>query len=322
MLAIRMHRTGAAEVLMPEEVNLPQPGAGEARVKLAASGVNFIDIYHRTGLYSVPLPYIPGQEGAGVVDAVGEGVTGLRPGERVAWAMQPGGYAEYALIPAWKLVPLPEGQAFDTAAALLLQGMTAHYLSHDTFPLQSGSRALVHAAAGGTGQLLVQIARLRGARVLALTSTAAKAEVARRCGAEEVLLSGDPEWPQRARAWSGGTGVDVVYDSVGQATFGGSLAALKTRGLLVLFGQASGPVPPFDPARLAGGGSLYLTRPILAHYAGSAAEIRRRCSDLFAWMAAGRLQVTITRTFPLAEAAAAQEFLTSRQALGKVLLVP
>lgn len=322
MIAIRMHQTGGPDVLQPEEVALPKPGPGEVRVRLAASGVNFIDIYHRTGLYQVPLPYIPGQEGAGVVDVEGEGVSGLQPGDRVAWAMHAGGYAEYAIIPAWKLVPLPQGVGADLAAAVLLQGMTAHYLTHDTFPLQSGTLALVHAAAGGTGQLLVQIARLRGARVVAVVSTPGKAEVARACGAEEVLFSRDPEWPQQARAWSSGRGVDVVYDSVGQATFTGSLTALRPRGLLVLFGQASGPVPPFDPARLAAGGSLYLTRPVLASYATSAAEVRQRCGDLFAWLQAGRLQAAIARRFALAEAAAAQEYLASRQALGKVLLVP
>jgi len=317
-----MHQTGGADVLQPEEVALPQPGAGEVRVKLEASGVNFIDIYHRTGLYTVPLPYTPGQEGAGEVDAVGEGVTALRPGDRVAWAMHAGGYAEYAVIPTWKLVRLPEGMDAGLAAAMLLQGMTAHYLAVDTFPLQPGAQALIHAAAGGTGQLLVQIARLRGARVVAVVSTAEKAEIARRCGAEEVVFSSDPEWPQRARAWSGGRGVDVVYDSVGRATFAGSLVALRERGMLVLFGQASGPVPPFDPARLATGGSLYLTRPVLAHYATSAAEVQRRCGDLFTWLQEGCLQVAIARRFLLTEAAAAQAYLASRQALGKVLLVP
>lgn len=322
MIAIRMHSTGDSSVLAPEEIALPQPGAGEVRVKLAAAGVNFIDIYHRTGLYKVALPYIPGQEGAGTVDAVGAGVEGLRPGDRVAWAMHAGGYAEYNVVPAWKLVRLPAELSFAQGAAVMLQGMTAHYLSHDTFPLKPGVRALVHAAAGGTGQLLVQMAVLLGARVAAVVSTPEKGEIARRCGAEAVLFSGDPAWPQQARAWSGGRGVDVVYDSVGAATFEGSMAALRVRGLLTLFGQSSGAVPPFDPGRLAAAGSLYLTRPVLASYAASAEEVQRRSGDLFAWMAAGRLQLVIAREFALTDAAAAQDYLCSRQALGKLLLVP
>jgi NADPH2:quinone reductase len=317
-----MHKTGDSSVLVAEEVERPRPGAGEVRVKLAASGINFIDIYHRTGLYKVPLPFIPGQEGSGEVDVAGEGVEGFQPGDRVAWAMNTGGYAEYAVVPAWKLVYLPQGLSFTTAAAVMLQGMTAHYLSHDTYVLQPGSQALIHAAAGGTGQLLVQMAKLRGARVLAVVSSEEKAAIARRCGADEVILSGDPDWPQYARAWSGGDGLDVVYDSVGQTTFEGSLAALKRRGLLALYGQSSGPVPPFDPGRLAAAGSLYLTRPILANYATTAAEVQRRCTDLFSWLEQGRLQVAIARIFPLREAAAAQDFLASRQALGKVLLQP
>lgn len=322
MIAIRMHSTGDSSVLAPEEAALPQPVAGEVRVKLAAAGVNFIDIYHRTGLYKVPLPYTPGQEGAGTVDAIGPGVEGFQHGDRVAWAMHAGGYAEYAVVPSWKLVQLPAEISFGQGAAVMLQGMTAHYLSHDTFVLQPGVHALVHAAAGGTGQLLVQMARLCGAQVAAVVSTPEKGEIARGCGAGEVLYSGDPEWPQQARAWSGGRGVDVVYDSVGAATFEGSLAALRVRGMLVLFGQASGPVPPFDPGRLAAAGSLYLTRPVLAGYAASAEEVQRRSGDLFAWMGEERLQVVIAREFALADAAAAQDFLHSRRALGKVLLVP
>ncbi len=322
MQAIRMHLTGASSVLRLEEIALPQPAPGEVRIKLAAGGVNFIDIYHRTGLYAVPLPFIPGQEGAGVVDGLGEGVTMFQPGDRVAWAMHSGAYAEYALVPAWKVVKLPDNISFELAAAAMVQGMTAHYLCHDTYALQPESQALIHAAAGGTGQLLVQMAGAAGARVFALVSTPEKAAIARRCGAAETGLSGDPEWPQRVREWSGGSGVDVVYDSVGQATFSGSLACLRPRGMLVLFGQASGPVPPIDPALLAARGSLYLTRPVLAHYAASAPEVQRRCASLFAWIGAGRLQVTIDRVFPLAEAAASHDYLQSRQALGKVLLAP
>ena len=322
MLAIRIHKTGDSAVLQPDEVPMPQPGAGEVGIRVAASGVNFIDIYHRTGLDTVPLPYTLGQEGAGVVEFIGAGVEGVQPGDRVAWAMHSGGYAEYAIVPAWKAVHLPAELSFDLAASVMLQGMTAHYLSHDTYALQPGSQALVHAAAGGTGQLLVQIAKLRGARVLAVVSTEEKGRIARRCGAEEVILSTNPAWPQYAREWAGGKGVDVVYDSVGRSTFEGSLAALRSRGMLVLFGQASGAVPPLDPARLAAGGSLYLTRPVLASYASSADEVQRRCSDLFAWLKQGKLEVAIAARFPLQEAAASHLFLESRQALGKVILQP
>jgi NADPH:quinone reductase len=322
MQAIRIHETGASSVLQLEETALPQPGAGEVRVKIEASGVNFIDVYHRTGLYTVPLPYIPGQEGAGVVDAAGAGVIGFQPGDRVAWAMQPGGYAEYAAIPAWKLVPIPEMLSFELAAAVMLQGMTAHYLSHNTYALQPGKKALIHAAAGGTGQLLVQMAKLRGADVIAVVSSPEKAAVARRCGADETAFSGDEEWPQRVRAWSGGSGVDVVYDSVGRATFNGSLASLHPRGMLVLFGQASGPVPPLDPATLAAKGSLYLTRPVLANYAATQEEIRSRCADLFSWLERQQLQLSIAKIFPLSEAAASHDYLQSRRALGKILLKP
>ncbi|MCS6804068.1 MAG: quinone oxidoreductase [Acidobacteriota bacterium] len=322
MKAIRVHEFGGIEALRLEDIPLPEPGRGEARVKLHASGVNYIDIYHRTGLYKSPLPFTPGMEGAGVVDALGADVTDVRVGDRVAYAMSQGSYAEYAIVAAWKLVPLPEGLDFSTAAAALLQGMTAHYLTHSTYPLKPGDTALVHAAAGGTGQLLVQMAKQRGARVVGTVSTEEKAALAKAAGADDVILYTQTDFAQEVKRLTEGRGVEVVYDSVGQATFDKSLDCLKPRGYLVLFGQSSGPVPPFDPGLLSAKGSLFLTRPTLAHYTATRQELQQRANDVFSWVRDGRLKLRIERTFPLAEAAEAQRQLEERKTSGKLLLIP
>jgi NADPH2:quinone reductase len=323
MHAIRIHETGGPEVLRDEEVPLPEPGPGEARVRIAAAGVNFIDIYVRSGQYAAKLPMTPGQEAAGVVDAVGPGVTGVQVGDRVAYAPQPGGaYAEYAVVPAERLVPVPEGVDLPVAAAIMLQGMTAHYLSHSTYPIQPGDTVLVHAAAGGVGGLLVQLAKRRGARVIGTVSTEEKAQEARAAGADEVILYTQTDFAAETRRLTDGAGVHVVYDSVGKDTFMGSLDSLRVRGTLALYGQSSGAVGPFDPQLLNAKGSLYLTRPTLAHYAAERGELLHRAGDLFGWIAAGELQVRIAATFPLADAGQAQAYLASRQAKGKVLLVP
>jgi NADPH2:quinone reductase len=291
-------------------------------VRIVAAGLNFIDIYQRSGQYRLSLPLTLGLEAAGIVDAVGPGVTDLQPGDRVAYAMQQGAYAQFAVVPAWKLVPVPEAIELTVAAATMLQGMTAHYLASSTFPLQPGQTALVLAAAGGVGLLLTQIAKRRGARVIGAVSTAAKAELARRAGADEVILYTEADLEAEVKRLTGGRGVDVVYDSVGRDTFEKSLNCLRPRGLLALYGQSSGAVPPFDPQVLNAKGSLFLTRPSLGHYVATRAELLERANDLFAWIAAGELEVRIDRTFPLAEAAAAHVALASRQTTGKVLLIP
>jgi len=320
MKAICIHEYGDPKVCRLEEVPAADPGAGEARVKLQYAGVNFIDIYHRTGLYKNPLPFTPGMEGAGIVEEVGDQGTGLEPGDRVAFAMHLGCYAETINLPAWKLVPVPDKVELKTAAAVMLQGMTAHYLSHSTFVLDEGKTALVHAAAGATGQLLLQIARMRGSRVIGVVSTEEKATVARGCGADEVIVSKAADFATATRDLTGGLGVDVVYDSVGRSTFEGSLRCLKPRGTLVLFGQSSGAVPPLDPLLLNNHGSLFLTRPSLAHYAAKREELLWRAGDLFNWLAEARLRVHIDRVWTLAQAGDSHEYLASRQAMGKLLL--
>jgi NADPH2:quinone reductase len=321
MRAIQVTERGGPEVLRLVELPDPTPGRGQARVRVAAAGVNFIDIYQRSGLYQVPLPFVLGQEGAGTVDAVGEGVTSVAVGNRVAWQGVLGSYATSVVVPADRLVKVPDGLDLDVAAAAMLQGLTAHYLATSTYPLRAGDTCLIHAAAGGTGLLLCQIARLRGARVIGTTSTEAKAELARAHGADEVILYTKEDFSAAARRITGGNGVQVVYDSVGRTTFDGSLAALARRGMLVLFGQSSGAVPPFDPQRLNQGGSLYLTRPSLAHYT-IGEELRQRASELFAWITAGKVRVRIHRVYPLAEAAQAHRDLESRATTGKLLLRP
>ncbi len=322
MKAIRVHEFGGPEVLRYEEVPLPEPGPGQARVKIEAAGVNFIDTYHRKGLYPLQLPFTPGVEGAGVVDAVGPDAEDVKPGDRVAYPLQIGSYAEYALVDAWKLVPVPEGVEPGQAATLMVQGLTAHYLTHSTYPLKPGDTALVHAAAGGVGQLLVQIAKRLGARVIGTVSTEEKARLAREAGADEVIIYAQADFEAEVKRLTDGRGVDVVYDGVGQATFEKGLNCLRPRGYMVLFGQASGPVPPLDPQVLNAKGSLFLTRPSLGHYAASRDELRQRADDLFTWAAAGELKVRIDRTFPLVEAAEAHRYLEGRHTKGKVLLIP
>ncbi|HLZ21050.1 MAG TPA: quinone oxidoreductase [Ktedonobacterales bacterium] len=322
MKAIRITEPGGPEVLHLDEVPTPEPGEGQARVKLEASGVNFIDIYFRTGQYKAQLPMTIGSEAAGVVDAVGPGVTEVHVGDHVASTQFAGAYAEYAVAPARGLVRVPEGVGSRVAAAVLLQGMTAHYLTHSTFPLKRGNTALIHAAAGGVGLLLVQIAKRMGARVIGTTSTEEKGALARQAGADEVILYTQQDFEAETKRLTGGRGVDVVYDSVGKTTFDASMNCLRPRGYLVLFGQSSGAVAPVDPQTLNSKGSLFLTRPTLAHYIASRDEMEWRASDIFSWIAAGELSVRIGRESPLAQAGAAQEALTGRQTTGKVLLIP
>ena len=266
MKAILVRETGGPEKMLFEEVPVPTPGKGQALVRIATSGVNFIDIYFRIGLYKADLPFTPGMEAAGVVEAVGEDVTDLQPGDRVAYAMARGSYAQYAVVPAWQLVRVPAGLDLSLAAAAMLQGMTAHYLTHSTFPLQNGQTCLVHAAAGGAGQLVVQMAKRRGARVIGTVGSAEKAAIAKDIGADETILYNEQDWVAETKRITEGRGVDVVYDSVGASTFMGSLDCLQPRGMLVVFGNGSGPVPAFDLNLLAGKGSLYVTRPTLASY--------------------------------------------------------
>lgn len=322
MRAIRVHKYGGPEVLTEDEIPIPEPKAGEARVKLEAIGVNFIDIYQRTGLYPLQTPFTLGMEGAGVVDALGESVTEVKKGDRVGYAMILGSYAEYATVPAWKLAPVPADLDSRSAATLMLQGMTAHYLTHSTYPLKKGDTALIHAAAGGVGLLLVQIAKQLGATVIGTVSTEAKAQLAREAGADHVILYTETDFLAEVKKLTDGRGVQVVYDSVGRSTFDKSLDCLRPRGTMVLFGQSSGPVPPFDPALLASKGSLFLTRPTLVHYALDRAELLGRSSDLFGWTAAGKLRLRIDKTLPLARAADAHRDLEARRTTGKVLLLP
>jgi NADPH2:quinone reductase len=322
MNAIRIHQFGDAGVLRLEDVPLPEPKAGEVRVKLAASGLNFIDIYHRIGAYPLATPFTPGMEGAGTVDAVGPGVTELQPGDRVAYPLTAGAYAEYAVVPAARTVSVPDTIDLETAAAVMLQGMTAHYYAVSTYPLQPGDRALVHAAAGGVGLLLVQIAKLRGAWVVGTVSTEEKALLAKEAGADEMILYSEQDFESEVKRLTGGRGVDVVYDSVGKTTFDKSLNCLRPRGMMVLCGQASGPVPPLDPQVLNQKGALYLTRPTLGPYIATRTELLQRAQDLFGWIEAGKLKVRIDRTFPLAQAGDAQRYMEDRQTKGKVLLIP
>jgi NADPH:quinone reductase len=322
MRAIRVETHGGPEVLKPVEIDTPRPGRGEALVRVEACGVNFIDVYHRTGLYPLATPFTPGLEGAGTVEAVGPEVAEVRPGERVAWAGLPGSYAERLLAPAARLVPVPQGIDTKQAAALMLQGMTAHYLAVSTYSLRQGDTCLVHAAAGGVGLLLCQIAKQRGARVIGTVSSERKAALAKEAGADAIIFYTRQDTAVEARRLTDGRGVQVVYDSVGQATFEKSLDALAPRGMLVSFGQSSGPVPPFDAQILSRKGSLYLTRPTLFTYVATREELLQRAGEVLGWVAGGSLRLRIDRELPLADAAAAHRALEGRQTSGKVLLIP
>ena len=320
MRAIVVTEKGGPEVLEPRDEPDPEPGAGEMLVDVEAIGVNFRDIYEREGVggYANEPPFVAGAEAAGTVAAVGEGVHDFRASDRVAWAAAQGSYAERVIVPEGKAVPVPDGVSTEVAAAAILQGMTAQYLAVETYPVRSGDPVLVHAAAGGVGLLLTQIVKLRGGRVIATTSTDEKAELARGAGADEVV--GYEGFGEKARAFSGGAGVAVVYDGIGKATFDESLGSLRPRGYMVLYGAASGQVPPVDPQRLHAGKSLYLTRPGLPHYTLTTHELRARAAEVFGWIADGRLHVRIGARYPLAEARRAQEDLAARKTTGKVLL--
>ncbi|MDQ3010631.1 MAG: quinone oxidoreductase [Acidobacteriota bacterium] len=322
MKAIVVENTGGPEVLTYRDAEKPTAKAGEALVKVEAIGINYIDVYHRTGLYPLPRPFIPGMEAAGTVEAVGEGVTEVVVGERVAYAMQPGAYAEYATVPSWKLVSVPTGITAGQAAATMLQGMTAHYLVTSVYSLKAGDTALIHAAAGGVGLLLIQLAKRISARAIGTVSTEAKAQLAREAGADEIIRYTEQDFEAETRRLTDGKGVQVVYDSVGKDTFLKSLNSLAPRGMLALFGQSSGPVASFDPALLAQKGSLFLTRPSLAQYAATREELLWRAGELFNRINAGELKLRIETTFPLANAAEAHRQLEGRKTTGKVLLLP
>lgn len=321
MKAVFVTEFGGVEKLRHEDVPVPEPKVGEARVQVHAAGVNFIDVYFRTGLYPAEPPVILGMEGAGVVEAVGSDVTTVKPGDRVAWAMARGSYAERQCVPAHLLVKTPDALDLDLAAASMLQGMTAHYLTHSTYPLRAGETALVHAAAGGTGQWIVAVAKLRGARVIGVVSTPEKADLARGVGCDEVILTSEEIAPEVKRLTEG-RGVDVVYDSVGKATWEASLNSLKPRGMMVTFGNASGPVDPVAPLMLSQKGSIFLTRPTLAHYTAKREELEWRASDVFNWLRDGVLKVRIHEVYALGEAGRAHADLEGRRTMGKLLLRP
>lgn len=323
MKAIAIQQCGGPEAMQLLELPVPQPKAGEALVKVEAGGVNFIDCYYRSGLYKAPqLPLVLGSEGAGIVESVGEGVTTVKQGDRVAWAMVLGSYAEYAAVPAARLVIVPPDIKLRDAAALMLQGMTAHYLSESTFPLQSGQVALIHAGAGGVGLLLTQLAKAKGAIVITTVSTAEKAALSKQAGADHTIDYTQVDFAVEVRRITGGKGADVVYDSVGKTTFDKSLDSLRPRGYLVLFGSSSGPVPPVDPQTLNAKGSLFLTRPSLAHYTLTPEEIAWRADSIFSAVREGKLKVRAEREYPLADAARAHQDLEGRKTTGKLLLLP
>ena len=322
MKAIRVKALGGPEVLALEDVPEPKPGPGEATVKLEGAGLNYIDVYYRTGLYKTQLPFTLGVEGGGVVAEVGPNVAEVKVGDRVAYTGVLGAYAQFAAVPAARLVKLPEGLDGKMGAAVMLQGMTAHYLSHTTYPLKSGDWCLVHAAAGGVGLLLCQMAKMRGARVIGTVSTEAKAKLAREAGADEVILYTKQDFEAEVKRVTGGAGVQVVYDSVGKTTFDKSLNCLALRGVMALYGQSSGPVPPLDPSILNQKGSLFLTRPSLVHHTATREELLQRSGDVLGWIKAGKLKLRIDLTLPLAQAADAHRQLEGRQTTGKVLLIP
>ena len=322
MKAIQIHETGGPEVLKLAELPIPQPGPGQVLIRVEAVGVNFIEVYFRKGVYKAALPLTPGSEAAGTVEELGPGVPGFAAGDAVASVSVLGSYAEYALVPAAQLVKVPAGLSMEQAAAALLQGMTAHYLSHSTFPLKAGETTLVHAGAGGVGLLLTQMAARLGARVITTVSTKEKAKLSREAGASDAILYTSQDFEAEVKRLTGGKGVDVVYDSVGKDTFEGSLNCLRPRGLLALFGASSGPVPPFDLIQLSGKGSLFITRPTLWHYVATREELEWRAGDVLGWAAKGDLKLRTEFLYPLAEAARAQTDLEARKTTGKILLEP
>jgi len=322
MNAVRVHQSGGPEVLTFEELPTPAPGPAEALVRIEAIGVNFVDIYQREGIYKMSLPFTAGSEAAGVVDSVGREVADVKPGDRVAYTGVLGAYATHAVAPAARLVKLPAGVETKTAAAAMLQGITAHYLTHSTYPLGPADTALLHAAAGGVGLLLTQMAKMRGAKLIGTVSTEAKAALARGAGADHVILYEQQDFEAETKRITGGRGVQVVYDSVGKTTFDKSMNCLAPRGYLVAFGQSSGAVPPVDIQVLNQKGSLFLTRPTSRDYMLTREEYAKRAGDVLGWIAAGRLKVRIDRTFPLAQAADAHKALAGRGTAGKVLLIP
>ena len=321
MKAIQVRRVGGPEVLELADIPVSEPKPNEAVVKIAASGVNYVDVYYRAGRYTTPLPFVAGQEGAGEVVAVGSDVQSVKVGDRVAWTMLLGTYAEYAAVPADRLVKIPQGIDDRQAAATMLQGMTAHYLSHDTYPLKKGETALVHAAAGGVGLLLVQMAHNLGARVIGTVSTEEKAQLARAAGADEVILYTQVDFEAETKRLTGGKGVDVVYDSVGKTTFDKGLNVLRPRGYMALYGGSSGAVPPFEPAALTQKGSLFLTRPSLGAYIATAQELQQRADAVFDMVATGKLKLRVEHIYPLKDAAQAHRDLAGRKTTGKLLLL-
>jgi NADPH2:quinone reductase len=322
MKAIQIHETGGPEVLKLVDLPIPEPGPGQVLIRVEATGVNFIEIYFRKGVYKSALPLILGSEAAGTVEELGPGVTGFKAGDAVASVGVLGSYAEYALVPAAQLVKVPAGLTPEQSAAAMLQGMTAHYLAYSTFPLKAGDTALIHAGAGGVGLLLTQMAVKLGARVITTVSTEAKAELSREAGASDVILYTEQDFEPEVKRLTGGKGVDVVYDSVGKTTFDGSLNCLRPRGMLVLFGASSGPVPPFDLIQLSGKGSLFITRPTLWHHVATRAELDWRAGDVLGWAAKGELKLRTEHIYPLTDAAQAQSDMADRKTTGKILLEP
>jgi NADPH2:quinone reductase len=322
MKAVRIHTPGDLDALCYEDIPIPTPGNKEALVKIEAAGVNFIDIYIRKGFYKQPLPLTLGQEGAGVVEAVGSNVSEVAVGDRVAYAMVHGSYAEYAVVPASRLVKLPDEVNTRTGAAAMLQGMTAHYLTHSTYPLKAGDAAVVHAAAGGVGLLLVQMAKQCGAQVFGTVSTGEKAKLAKEAGVDEVILYTEQDFETEVKRLTDGRGVQVVYDAVGKTTFEKSLNCLASRGYMVLYGQSSGAVPPLDLLQLSNRGGLFITRPSLSHYTLTREELLWRAGDVLGWVGSGQLKVRIERTFPLSQAAEAHHCLEGRLSTGKLVLIP
>ena len=322
MKAIQIRQTGGPEAMEFATLPVPQPKPNEAVVKILAAGVNFIDVYHREGRYKAPLPFVLGQEGAGVVSAVGSEVRDVAVGDRVAYTGVLGSYAEYAPVPADRLVKIPDGVSEREAAAAMLQGMTAHYLAHDTYPLKKAETALIHAAAGGVGLLLVQMAHTIGARVIGTVSTEEKAKLARGAGADEIIFYTQSDFETETKRLTGGKGVDVVYDSVGKTTFEKGLNLLRPRGMMALFGGSSGAVPPFDPLTLTQKGSLYLTRPSIGHYIITRQELQQRAGAVFGMIREGKLKLRIAHVYPLQQAAQAHRDLEGRKTTGKLLLIP